>query len=110
MTGFSLSKLVASTLLPLAVVAQCYNDTSGGVLPGPTWPSTYDLLKRNAFVTREGSSLYLLGKEFRMVGPNIYWLGSCLFHPFFSSQSNNNSQGLTKMLCKREHPKWLTAH
>lgn len=75
MTGFSLSKLVASTLLPLAVVAQCYNDTSGGVLPGPTWPSTYDLLKRNAFVTREGSSLYLLGKEFRMVGPNIYWLG-----------------------------------
>ncbi|KAF8601599.1 glycoside hydrolase [Ceratobasidium sp. AG-I] len=48
---------------------------SCGVFPGPTWPSAYDLLKRNAFVTRKDTSLYLLGKEFRIVGPNIYWLG-----------------------------------
>ncbi|KAG8734814.1 hypothetical protein FRC10_011398 [Ceratobasidium sp. 414] len=76
MPGSSLARLVVAALLPLSVIAQCSNnDTTGGVLPGPTLPSAEDLLKRNSFVTRKGSSLYLLGKEFRMVGPNIYWLG-----------------------------------
>jgi len=51
------------------------NDTSGGVFTGPSSPSARDLLKRNSFVTRKGSSLELLGEPFRMVGPNIYWLG-----------------------------------
>ncbi|KAF8588241.1 glycoside hydrolase family 5 protein [Ramaria rubella] len=51
------------------------NSTDGIVFPGPTLPSTEDLLKRNSFVTREGTKLTLVGKEFRIVGPNIYWLG-----------------------------------
>ncbi|KAH8118194.1 glycoside hydrolase [Phellopilus nigrolimitatus] len=51
------------------------NDTAGGVFPGPTVPTTNDLLKRNAFVTREGTKLQLLGEDFRIVGSNIYWLG-----------------------------------
>ncbi|KLO17386.1 glycoside hydrolase [Schizopora paradoxa] len=52
-----------------------FNDTSGGVFTGPASPSAKDLLKRNSFVTREGTSLQLLGEPFRMVGANIYWLG-----------------------------------
>ncbi|EJD39083.1 glycoside hydrolase [Auricularia subglabra TFB-10046 SS5] len=43
--------------------------------PTPSLPSLYDLLKRDAFVTRKGSELFLLNKPFRVVGPNIYWLG-----------------------------------
>lgn len=43
--------------------------------PVSTLPSAVDLLKRNAFVTRQGSQLFLLDEPFRMVGTNIYWLG-----------------------------------
>jgi hypothetical protein len=75
----ALLRLITASLLPLLALAQCPNNvTTGSVFSGPTRPSAYDLLKRNSFVTRKGISLDLLGKEFRMVGPNIYWLGTSL--------------------------------
>lgn len=43
--------------------------------PAPTLPSLLDLVKRNAFVERRGTELFLAGEPFRIVGPNIYWLG-----------------------------------
>ncbi|KZO90583.1 glycoside hydrolase family 5 protein [Calocera viscosa TUFC12733] len=46
-----------------------------GTFAGPTWPSVTDLLKRNEFVTRQGTQLELLGEPFRMVGPCVYWMG-----------------------------------
>ncbi|KZO90277.1 glycoside hydrolase family 5 protein [Calocera viscosa TUFC12733] len=46
-----------------------------GTFAGPTLPSLQDLLKRNAFVSRSGTGLELLGEEFRIVGANVYWLG-----------------------------------
>jgi mannan endo-1,4-beta-mannosidase len=45
-----------------------------GTFAGPTLPSLDDLLKRSAFVTRQGTQLELLGQPFRMVGPCVYWL------------------------------------
>ncbi|KZO91447.1 glycoside hydrolase family 5 protein [Calocera viscosa TUFC12733] len=45
-----------------------------GTFAGPTLPSVQDLLKRNAFVSRSGTGLELLGEEFRIVGANVYWL------------------------------------
>ncbi|KAA1472200.1 glycoside hydrolase [Dentipellis sp. KUC8613] len=51
------------------------NITSGGVFAGPGSPDAEGLLKRNSFVTRQGTKLKLLGKDFRVVGANIYWLG-----------------------------------
>ncbi|TFY71901.1 hypothetical protein EVG20_g1114 [Dentipellis fragilis] len=51
------------------------NIMSGGVFAGPGAPTPEGLLKRNSFVTRQGTKLKLLGKDFRVVGANIYWLG-----------------------------------
>ncbi|EIM84910.1 glycoside hydrolase [Stereum hirsutum FP-91666 SS1] len=65
-----------STTLP--VRRQTENETcpaSVGSFPSPTSPSIYDLEKRNAFVKRVGTQLTLAGEPFRIVGPNVYWLG-----------------------------------
>ncbi|KZV94211.1 glycoside hydrolase [Exidia glandulosa HHB12029] len=61
--------------IPRAVLdarAKCaINET----FPPPTLPSALDLLKRDSFVTRKGTELFLVNEPFRIVGPNIYWLG-----------------------------------
>ncbi|KZT61799.1 glycoside hydrolase family 5 protein [Calocera cornea HHB12733] len=54
-------------------VASC--NSNENQFPGTTSPSSEDLRKRDDWVTRSGSKLYLDGYEFRPVGPNIYWLG-----------------------------------
>ncbi|KZT56049.1 glycoside hydrolase family 5 protein [Calocera cornea HHB12733] len=46
-----------------------------GTVAGPTTTGATDVSKRDAFVQRSGTGLTLLGEEFRIVGPNIYWLG-----------------------------------
>ncbi|TFY81777.1 hypothetical protein EWM64_g2234 [Hericium alpestre] len=68
---------IRSLVTPLDVrAADCpVNITDGGVFPGPDTPTAQALLSRNSFVTRQGTKLKLLGKDFRMVGTNIYWLG-----------------------------------
>ncbi|KZS94212.1 glycoside hydrolase [Sistotremastrum niveocremeum HHB9708] len=53
----------------------CAEANTTVVFPKPTLPTAYDLAKRNAFVKRDGTKLTLLGKDFRIVGGNIYWLG-----------------------------------
>lgn len=96
-TGLSEEELKAllTPIAPSSFAARsscAANNTAGGVYPGPTLPTPYDLLKRNSFVERcvalvllvmlflirsrrKGTKLELLGEEFRMVGANIYWLG-----------------------------------
>lgn len=82
---------VANSSCPANVTAANLNVT----FPEPTFPSTQDLLKRNYFVEkyikyifklwvccfntsvccRDGTKLKLVGKDFRIVGANAYWLG-----------------------------------
>lgn len=51
--------------------------TLNETFPAPTIPSVYDLVKRDSFVTRKGTQLYLLGEPFRMTGVNVgYTLGT----------------------------------
>ncbi|EJD39084.1 glycoside hydrolase, partial [Auricularia subglabra TFB-10046 SS5] len=60
------------TLVQARATKKC---TVNATYPTPTLPSLYDLLKRDAFVTRKSTELFLLNEPFRVVGPNIYWLG-----------------------------------
>ncbi|GAA5904420.1 hypothetical protein JCM6882_008905 [Rhodosporidiobolus microsporus] len=71
----------ASYTLP-TVASSCasmYTNTAGGAIYGPQAASGAAakafLPKPSTFVVRSGNKLYLDGSEFRIVGPNIYWLG-----------------------------------
>lgn len=63
--------ITANSSCPANVTAANLNVT----FPESTFPSTQDLLKRNYFVERENTKLKLVGKDFRIVGANAYWLG-----------------------------------
>ncbi|GAA5969798.1 hypothetical protein JCM11641_008044 [Rhodosporidiobolus odoratus] len=58
---------------------QMYTKTSGGAVYGPQMasgaPAKAFMPKPSTFVTRKKNKLYLDGSEFRITGPNIYWLG-----------------------------------
>ncbi|GAA5828292.1 hypothetical protein JCM11251_006183 [Rhodosporidiobolus azoricus] len=71
----------ASYSLP-TVASSCasmYTNTNGGAIYGPqagTGAAAKAFMpKPSTFIVRSGNKLYLDGDEFRIVGPNIYWLG-----------------------------------
>ncbi|GAA5938373.1 uncharacterized protein JCM15063_000718 [Sporobolomyces koalae] len=60
---------------PSSSCAPMYSNTDGGAVYGPGL-GDFDYLPRpSTFVKRSGSQLTLDGKPYRIVGPNIYWLG-----------------------------------
>ncbi|KAG0654464.1 hypothetical protein C6P46_001629 [Rhodotorula mucilaginosa] len=60
---------------PSSTCATMYTDTSGGGVYGAQVGNVPWSPRPSTFVVRGGNKLYLDGKEFRIVGPNIYWLG-----------------------------------
>ncbi|GAA5869600.1 hypothetical protein JCM3774_005491 [Rhodotorula dairenensis] len=60
---------------PSSTCASLYTDTSGGGVYAAQVGNVPWSPRPSTFVVRGGNKLYLDGEEFRIVGPNIYWLG-----------------------------------
>ncbi|KPV76197.1 glycoside hydrolase family 5 protein [Rhodotorula graminis WP1] len=64
--------------LPAPPASTCqpqYTNTAGGAVYGPGLGSFNFLPRPSTFVKRSGNKLTLDGDTYRIVGPNIYWLG-----------------------------------
>ncbi|GAA6019404.1 hypothetical protein JCM11491_004817 [Sporobolomyces phaffii] len=60
---------------PSSSCAKMYTNTAGGVVWGPGIGNFTYLPRPSTFVKRTNSKLTLDGEPYRIVGPNIYWLG-----------------------------------
>ncbi|GAA5858364.1 hypothetical protein JCM1840_001167 [Sporobolomyces johnsonii] len=60
---------------PSTSCATPYMNTAGGAVYGPGLGNFSFSPRPSTFVKRSGTGLTLDGEEFRIVGPNIYWLG-----------------------------------
>ncbi|GAA5823456.1 hypothetical protein JCM3770_006043 [Rhodotorula araucariae] len=73
----STTSTVALTLPapPASTCATQYTNTAGGAVYGPGLGDVPFLPRPSTFVQRSGNKLKLDGETYRIVGPNIYWLG-----------------------------------
>ncbi|GAA6000169.1 uncharacterized protein JCM10292_004017 [Rhodotorula paludigena] len=72
------STATIATTLPAPPASTCqpgYTDTTGGVVYGAQVGNAPFMPRPSTFVKRSGNQLTLDGETFRIVGPNIYWLG-----------------------------------
>ncbi|CEQ41442.1 SPOSA6832_03175 [Sporobolomyces salmonicolor] len=60
---------------PSTSCATAYTNTAGGAVYGPGLGNFSFSPRPSTFVKRSGTGLTVDGEEFRIVGPNIYWLG-----------------------------------
>ncbi|BGP38816.1 hypothetical protein JCM10449v2_002754 [Rhodotorula kratochvilovae] len=60
---------------PASTCATQYTNTAGGAVYGPGLGDFAFLPRPSTFVKRSGNKLVLDGETYRIVGPNIYWLG-----------------------------------
>ncbi|GAA5976429.1 hypothetical protein JCM5350_001687 [Sporobolomyces pararoseus] len=60
---------------PSSSCAKLYTNQAGGTVWGPGIGNFSYLPRPSTFVKRSGSKLTLDGETYRIVGPNIYWLG-----------------------------------
>ncbi|TNY24545.1 glycoside hydrolase superfamily [Rhodotorula diobovata] len=77
-TASSTKTSTVALTLPAPPASTCqpqYTNTAGGAVYGPGLGDFNFLPRPSTFVKRSGNKLTLDGETYRIVGPNIYWLG-----------------------------------